>query len=225
MALQNTCIRHNILLLLRHNFSRTIFWFKCGKNCDKIWHRCRNSVLENAKISSATRPRVEDCLLMWEDCVLQLLLLLLLRWWGKRCALPRDEMWLVQEALRRRGRFLRCDRHGVRGSPPLGSPTRRPPRPLQPRNPAPYRRSRPRSVLRKSIGRLSPRSTRAEGIDEKESRRERHFFLFAERMTNGRDDVNIVFEIGLLSVDSRWSIVDTSMIMSSVHGGKKMLLC
>lgn len=56
-----------------------------------------------------------------------------------------------------RGRFSWCDHHGVRGSPPLGSPTRRPPRPPQPRSPAPYRGSR--SVLRKLIGRLHPRST------------------------------------------------------------------
>lgn len=38
-----------------------------------------------------------------------------------------------------RGRFSWCDHHGVRGSPPLGSPTRRPPRPPQPKSPAPYR--------------------------------------------------------------------------------------
>lgn len=75
------------------------------------------------------------------------------------CALPRDEMWLVQEALRMRGRFSWCDHHGVRGSPPLGSPTRRLPRPPQPRSPAPYHRSRSWPVLRKSIGRLYPWST------------------------------------------------------------------
>lgn len=159
--------------------------------------------------------------LLWKDCILQLLLSLL-RWLGKRCALPRDEMWLVQEALRRRGRFLRCDRHDVRGSPPLGSPTRRPPRPLQPRSPAPYRRSRSRSVLRKSIGRLSPRSTRTEGIDEKESRRERHFF--AERMTNGRDDE---FRIRDRFVIGRWSIVDTEVRDNEQRPWrkKKMLPC
>ena len=72
------------------------------------------------------------------------------------CALPRDEMWLVQEALRMRGRFSWCDHRGVRGSPPLGSPTRRLPRPPQPRSLAPYRRSRSWPVLRKSIRRLHP---------------------------------------------------------------------
>jgi len=72
------------------------------------------------------------------------------------CALPRDEMWLVQEALRMRGRFSWCDHRGVRGSPPLDSPTRRLPRPPQPRSLAPYRRSRSWPVLCKSIRRLHP---------------------------------------------------------------------
>lgn len=34
------------------------------------------------------------------------------------------------------GRFLRYDRRAVQGSPPLGSPTHPPPRPLRPKNPA-----------------------------------------------------------------------------------------
>lgn len=178
-------------------------------------------------LRSVRRPNREcrGILLLWEDCVLQLLLLLLLRWWGKRCALPRDEMWLVQEALRRRGRFLRCDRHGVRGSPPLGSPTRRPPRPLQPRSPAPYRWSRSRSVLFKSIRRLNPWSTRAEGIDKKESCQERHFFCGAddERPRWREYHIRDRFVIGRQS----WSIVDTEVRDNEQRPWrkKKMLPC
>lgn len=37
------------------------------------------------------------------------------------------------------------------------------------------------------------------------------FFFFMKRMTDGRDDVNFIFEISLLSVDSWWSIVDTEV--------------
>lgn len=171
-----------------------------------------------------------------------------------------------------RGRFLRCDRHGVRGSPPLGSPTRRPPRPPQPRSPAPWRgamksRSRfskcrecyreqqqsagidDRSIVPTGIsndgshlrrrtadrsGRSIDRSTEwaSEGIVEQggESSRKTANLRRDERWPRRRR-VSRVFEIGLLStrflspgrapVVHRRRGVTRSVIMSSVHGGKK----
>lgn len=125
-----------------------------------------------------------------------------------------------------RGRFLWCDHHGVRGSPPLGSPTRRPPRLPRPRSPAPYRRSRSRSVLRKSIGRLhpprsaeSPRGSMRGKVVKKDGN-------FADERWPRRREFHIqdrfVIDRFCPGVGGRWSIVDTrSVIMSSVHGGKK----